>query len=52
MALLIYQLGGLAAGEVAFSGWTVVAVLLLAAMLFQLFRPMPQVQHETPDDRA
>ncbi len=52
VALLIYQLGGLAAGEVAFSGWTVVAVLLLAAMLFQLFRPMPQVQHETPDDRA
>ncbi len=42
VALIIYQLGGLAVGEVALNFWTVVAVLLLVAILFQLFRPMPK----------
>ena len=41
VGLLIYQLGGLATGEVGFNFWTVVAVVLLALMLFQIFRPMP-----------
>ncbi|WP_251231395.1 ferrous iron transporter B [Adlercreutzia aquisgranensis] len=44
VALLIYQLGGLATGEVGFSFWTVVAVVLLALMLFQIFRPTPDFQ--------
>ncbi len=41
VALMIYQIGGLITGEVAFSAWTVVAFAVLALMLFQLFRPMP-----------
>ncbi len=42
IALMIYQLGGLAAGEVAFNFWTVIAVAVAALMLFLLFRPMPK----------
>ena len=42
IALMIYQIGGLVTGEVAFNFWTVVAIILLALMLFQLFRPMPK----------
>lgn len=42
VALMIYQLGGLVTGEVAFNFWTTIAIILLAAMLFQLFRPMPK----------
>ncbi len=42
VALMIYQLGGLITGEVAFNFWTTIAIILLAAMLFQLFRPMPK----------
>lgn len=41
VSLCIYQLGGLAAGVVAFNAWTVIAVICLALMLFQLFRPDP-----------
>ena len=40
--LMLYQFVGLATGEVAFNVWTVVAALVLAAILFQLFRPMPK----------
>ena len=39
VALMIYQLGGLATGEVAFGPWTVVALAVLVGMLFLLFRP-------------
>ncbi len=42
VALMIYQIGGLVTGEVAFNFWTVIAFLFLAAILFQLFRPMPK----------
>ncbi len=42
VALMIYQLGGLGTGEVAFNAWTVVALIVLALMFFQLFRPMPR----------
>lgn len=42
VALMIYQLGGLVTGEVAFNVWTIIAIILLAAILFQLFRPMPK----------
>ncbi len=41
VALMFYQIGGLIMGEVAFNFWTVVAIVLLGLMLFQLFRPMP-----------
>ncbi|WP_251211980.1 ferrous iron transporter B [Adlercreutzia murintestinalis] len=42
VALIIYQLGGLITGDVMFNVWTVIAILLLVGMLFQLFRPMPK----------
>ena len=38
---MLYQFVGLALGEVSFSVWTVVAIIIAALMLFQLFRPMP-----------
>ena len=38
---MIYQFAGLALGEVSFSVWTVVAIVIAALMLFQIFRPMP-----------
>ena len=37
-SLIIYQLVGLALGQVAFSVWTVVAVIVLAAMVYLLVR--------------
>ncbi|MCI9129414.1 MAG: ferrous iron transporter B [Eggerthellaceae bacterium] len=51
VGLEIYQLGGLATGEVAFNFWTVIAIILLALMLFQLFRPMPKYNKEA-NERA
>ncbi len=39
VGLLIYQLGGLAAGEVEFGVWTVIALAVAAGLLFLLFRP-------------
>ncbi len=41
MSLLIYQLGGLILGQVAFGFWTVVALAVLAGMLYLLFRRNP-----------
>ena len=41
VGLMFFQFGGLVTGDVSFNIWTVVAVVILAAMLFQLFRPMP-----------
>lgn len=41
VSLIFYQLVGLAIGEVAFSAWTVVAVVGLAFLLFLIFRPDP-----------
>ena len=38
---MLYQVGGLALGEVSFSIWTVIAIIIAALMLFQIFRPMP-----------
>ena len=43
---MLRQFVGLATGEVGFSVWTVVAVAILIAMLFQLFRPMPKYDKE------
>ena len=38
-SLIVYQLGGLILGEVTFSIWTIVALALLAGILYLLFRP-------------
>ena len=39
VALMVYQLGGLITGEVAFNAFTVVAVIVLVGYLYALFRP-------------
>lgn len=41
VALIVYQLGGLAAGQVAVNPWTFIALAVLAVILFLLFRPDP-----------
>lgn len=41
VGLMFYQFGGLLTGEIGFNVWTVVAIVVLAGMLFQVFRPMP-----------
>jgi len=38
LALIVYQLGGLAAGEIGFSFWTIAAVALLVCLLWLLLR--------------
>lgn len=38
---MLYQFVGLATGEVEFNVFTVVAIVIAAVMLFQIFRPMP-----------
>ena len=37
--LVVYQLGGLITGEVGFNFFTVVAVVIVAAFLYLMFRP-------------
>ena len=37
-ALIVYQIGGLIAGVVSFNLWTVVALALLAAIIYLLVR--------------
>ncbi len=44
IALIMYQFIGLAIGEVSFNFWTVVALVVAAGLLFQLFRPMPKFE--------
>ncbi|MCD8069307.1 MAG: ferrous iron transporter B, partial [Lachnospiraceae bacterium] len=41
LALVVYQIGGLILGEVAFGVGTVAAVIVLAGILYLLFRPDP-----------
>ena len=41
VSLMIYQLGGLITGDVGFGVWTVVALAVLAGMLYLLFRRNP-----------
>ena len=38
---MLYQFVGLALGEVSFGIWTLIAIIIAALMLFQIFRPMP-----------
>lgn len=44
IALIVYQIVGLFIGEVAFGVGTVVGFVLLAFMMFMLFRPQPKVK--------
>lgn len=39
---MLYQFVGVATGEVEFNVFTVVAIVIAAVMLFQIFRPMPK----------
>ena len=41
VTLMVYQLIGLAVGQVAFSAWTVIAGILFVGFLYLLFRPDP-----------
>ena len=41
IALMVYQIGGLLIGEVAFGIGTVVAIVILVGILYLLFRPDP-----------
>ena len=41
VSLMVYQIGGVLCGEVTFGVATVVAILVLAAVLYPLFRPDP-----------
>jgi ferrous iron transport protein B len=44
VTLMVYQLIGLAVGQVAFSAWTVVAGVLFVGLLYLLFRRDPNQQ--------
>lgn len=48
-ALIIYQLVGLAIGEVAFNFWTIVALALLIGVIYLLFRPGYKPKSEALD---
>ena len=39
IALMVYQIGGLAIGTVAFGPATIVAFILLAGLIYLLFKP-------------
>ncbi len=45
VTLIIYQLVGLAVGQVAFSVWTIVALVLLAGLLYLIFRKAPEKEY-------
>lgn len=48
-ALIVYQLVGLAIGEVAFNFWTIVALALLIGVIYLLFRPGYKLKSEALD---
>ena len=48
-SLIVYQLGGLLLGEVTFSIWTIVALALLALILYLLVRPGYKPKSEALD---
>ncbi len=51
LSLIVYQLGTLIAGG-AFGFWTVVALVLLAVMLYMLFRPDPYKDQKVISKRS
>lgn len=52
IAMMVYQIGGLITGQVAFSVFTVVAFALVALLLFLLFRPDPETKKSGVAARA
>lgn len=48
-ALIVYQLVGLAVGEVVFNFWTIVALALLIGVIYLLFRPGYKPKSEALD---
>ncbi len=48
IGLMFFQFGGLITGQLVFNVWTVVAIVVAAAILFQLFRPMPRYEEDKP----
>ena len=52
VALMVYQLGGLITGEVAFNPFTVVAVIVLVGYLYALFRPDQNAKHAKAEREA
>ncbi len=52
LALMVYQLGGLAVGQVAFGVGTIAALVVLAVYLYLLFRPEPKKSLEAVGEAA
>ncbi len=52
MALIVYQIGGFITGAVAFNLWTVVAVVLLAGLLYLVLRPYRESTTMRTGDRS
>jgi ferrous iron transport protein B len=50
VALIVNQIGGIIFGGLTFGVGTIVAIVLLAGMLFLLFRPMPQYKTNPTSD--
>ncbi len=45
-SLIVYQLGGLITGEVGFGVWSVIALALLAGVIYLLVRPAPALDSQ------
>ena len=45
VSLIVYQIGGLITGEVAFGVFTIVAIALASFMLFMLFKPKSKINY-------
>ena len=52
IAMIVYQIGGLIAGEATFSVWTVVAAAALAGLIYLLFRKGYQDKEGVRDLRS
>ena len=52
VGLMFYQFGGLLTGEIGFNVWTVVAIVVLAGMLFQISAPCPPSTRRRTRSRA
>ncbi len=52
VALIVYQIGGLITGEVGFNLWSVVAIALLAGLLYLVFRPYRESATLRSGDRS
>ena len=49
---MIFQFYGLATGECEFGPFTILAVIIAALMLFQIFRPMPKFNDKAEEKKA